>query len=190
MTRICPAGQKATSVVFSKEWWNDLPLQAENLQHGFAVQSKIFAQTISKNIKNIEFSKIFFKNIFPKIYIFLETSQNIKFSRFSKIFFPNKNFQKLSKKFENFGIFKFGKNKYSGKKSFWLSTKKFSPICRKMSKSFVNSLPELRPKCSCPRRTPLFQRRERGCAASEKGLGGSGGAIVAGRRRRTWRGTL
>ena len=57
-----------------------------------------------------------------------------------------------------------------------------------MSKSFVNSLPELRPKCSCPRRTPLFQRRERGCAASEKGLGGSGGAIVAGRRRRTWRG--
>ena len=32
-------------------------------------------------------------------------------------------------------------------------------------------------------------RGERRCAASVRGLGGSGGAIEAGRRRRTWRGT-
>ena len=36
---------------------------------------------------------------------------------------------------------------------------------------------------------PTLLRGEGGCAASVRGLGGSGGAMEAGRRRRTWRGT-
>ena len=51
-------------------------------------------------------------------------SQKIPKSGFRKIIFKKKLFQKLSKKFENFGIFKFGKNKYSGIKKFLTSDQK------------------------------------------------------------------
>ena len=53
----------------------------------------------------------------------IPNSEKIEVSK--NIFSQKKLFQKLSKKFENFGIFKFGKNKYSGIKKFLTSDQFF-----------------------------------------------------------------
>ena len=134
-TRICPAGQKATSVVFSKEW-NTVtrpricstasPCSQKYLLRPSQKDFSYKCQNIEKSFFFRDFLKIFPTKYFPKIffqkkYFPEKISKSENFKIFENIF-PN---QKLSKKFENLGIFKFGKTKYSGKKSFWFSTKFF-----------------------------------------------------------------
>ena len=109
-------------------------VQAENLQHGFAVQSKIFAQTISKDFprnskkKSKILSKIFSKKI---IFIFLKKSQNRKFRDFRKYFSQSQNFKSCQKSLRILEYLSLEKTSILAKKVFDCRPKNFRPYVEK-----------------------------------------------------------